>query len=153
MGNIVREYLPQPEHDHDPLPPIPTTPNDWLGLKKFLNAIRSELTKKPDADSIPTTPVNLTITQLTNGNLLQWNTDPMTVAYYVVYRNTTQDIISAQDVGRVHVGPTRSATFFDNKKSSASATPVTYWVYPYSVNPYSVNPVQGNPALILGTIW
>jgi hypothetical protein len=144
-----RRYRGVPDYRQDPTPALPTDATDWLGLRRFLEAVSEKLFKETKInDPPPTTPTGVTLTALAGGNQLVWQIDPATTAYFVIYRNTSTDLLTAMDIGAVRVGLTKVGKFFDNKRTEANGTPFIYWIYPYSANN-----VPGQPATIRGTCW
>lgn len=144
-----RRYRQPPDYRQDPTPSLPTDANDWLGLRRFLEVVRETLFKETKINDLPpTSPTGVALTALAGGNLIQWEINPATTAYYVVYRNTTRDLLTAMDLGTVHVGLTKEATFLDNKRTAAAGVAFIYWIYPYSANN-----IQGQPTMIQGVCW
>lgn len=144
-----RRYKTVPDYRSDPIPVLPTDPADWFGIHRFLKELRALLVKDTKVNDLPaTTPTNVSLDALSGGNLIQWDMDPATTAYFIVYRNTVQDLLTAMDIGTVHVGLTKAGSFFDNKRTESAGTDFTYWIYPYSANNK-----PGQPAIIRGVCW
>lgn len=133
---IPRTYIPVPQllNTGDSLPTVPTNPSDWDGMRRLLEAIRQSLGGTAQAQNTTTPPQvqNFAASTKNGGTLLTWDFN-LDGGYYLLYRNTSNDLSSAFTMGIITEGNTRRGSFLDPCGQDTAGTLIYYWIQPYSL--------------------
>jgi hypothetical protein len=133
---VPRTYIPVPQllNTGDSLPTVPTSLNDWDGMRRLLEAIRQSLggTSQSTNTTVPAQVKNFTATAKAGGTLLTWDF-LLNGGYYLLYRNTSNDLSSAYTMGIITEGNTRRGQFLDPCGQDAAGVLIYYWIQPYSL--------------------
>jgi len=122
-----RTYVASPINTGlEQLPEVPQI--DDLGLKTFLQSVKAVLEGRSANPKRPAAIQNFTNAQTDSGTQLVWDSDP-NAAFYVLYRNNTNDFSLSRVVATVHAaGGLQRPGFFDVAGQDEVASDRVYWI-------------------------
>jgi hypothetical protein len=124
-----------PNNNQNFLPDIPTSKDDWFGLRRFLQGTRKAVQDNIQNPDPPDQVTGLRLSTDTGGVTLKWDPSNRATGYIIFRSFDSNSSADANAVGYIHRA--NDLSFFDPNGQNASATNRFYWVVPHN------GPVRG----------